>query len=55
VSSLDYPENFTTIAIPAWADTRREYGKFFLHYLPDFTRKIEVPELSGFVVYTQEE
>lgn len=47
------PENFTMIAIPAWADERGEYGKFYLHYLPDFTQKIEVPELSGFVVYTK--
>ncbi|CAD5951872.1 hypothetical protein PCC9214_02606 [Planktothrix tepida] len=49
------PENFTQIAIPAWADLRGEFGKFYLHYLPDFTRRIEVPELSGFVVYTTEQ
>lgn len=48
------PQNFTMIAIPAWADTRGELGKFYLHYLPDFTHKIEVPELSGFIVYTKE-
>lgn len=48
------PENFTMIAIPAWADTVDEFGKFYLHYLPDFTRKIEVPELSGLIVYTKE-
>jgi hypothetical protein len=48
------PDHFDMIAIPAWADQRNEYGKFYLHYLPDFTRKIEVPELSGFVVYAQE-
>ena len=48
------PENFTAIAIPAWADLRGDEGKFYLHYLPDFTRKIEIPELSGFVVYTRE-
>ncbi|MEQ9358549.1 hypothetical protein [Coleofasciculus chthonoplastes] len=47
------PENFTMIAIPAWAEERGEYGKFYLHYLPDFTQKIEVPDLSGFVVYTK--
>ena len=41
-------------AIPAWADTVDEFGKFYLHYLPDFTRKIEVPELSGLIVYTKE-
>ncbi|MGF1937269.1 MAG: hypothetical protein RM347_023280 [Nostoc sp. ChiQUE02] len=48
------PENLTMIAIPAWADTRGEYGKFYLHYLPDFTRKVEIPELSGFIIYTKE-
>ena len=47
------PENFTMIAIPTWAEKRGKYGKFYLHYLPDFTQKIEVPELSGFVVYTK--
>lgn len=48
------PKNFTMIAIPPWADTVGKLGKFYLHYLPDFTRKIEVPELSGFIVYTKE-
>jgi hypothetical protein len=48
------PEKFTMIAIPTWADTVGEFGKFYLHYLPDFTRKIEVPELSGLIVYAKE-
>ena len=48
------PENFTAIAIPGWADTLGDQGKFYLHYLPEFSRKIEIPELSGFIVYTKE-
>lgn len=46
------PVNFTMIAVPLWADSFN--FKFYTHYLKDFTQKIEVPELSGFIVYTKE-
>ena len=48
------PENFTMIAVPTWAKERGEQGQFYLHYLPEFNHKIEVPELSGFDVYVKE-